>query len=56
MKLISILCQYFILILCVAACGVMVLCLGVGAFVARVFDLFKTGWDECVKLSDRETN
>ena len=49
------LCQYSVLLVCVAACGVMVLCLGIGAFVARVADLFRVGWDECRKLSERET-
>jgi hypothetical protein len=47
--------QYSVLLVCVAACGVMLAVLGIGAFAARVADLFKVGWDECVKLSERET-
>jgi len=55
MKTISTLCQYSVLIVCVAACGVMLVCLCIGAFFARVADLFAVGWQECRKLSERET-
>ena len=51
MKLLRAICQYSVLLICVAACGVMMLFLGIGAFVARVADLLKVGWDECRKLT-----
>jgi hypothetical protein len=51
MKTIRTLAQYSVLLVCVTACGVMLVVLGIGAFFARVADLFRVGWDECRKLT-----
>ena len=51
MKLIRILAQYFVLLLCVAACGVMVLCLGVGAFGNRIWAWWNKAFDALMEAA-----